>query len=127
MYKITFSSYRCIHLREVLVEVSVFFLFFITLIPGGLLPTFPIISIPLCLPFFPLPSSLPSPCPSLGGGGGGREGEEEEATPPQFLIILQSGMMRNSRRRNSFLLLFFFFFSSSFLRIFLNDGISTVV
>ena len=60
MYTITFSSYRCIHLRRVVFEVYIFFLFFFeTHFPGGLLPTFLIISIP------PLPSpSLPSPFPS---------------------------------------------------------------
>ena len=75
MYKISFSSYRCIHLcRVVVFEVSVFLLFFIiTLFPGGLLPTFLIISIPL----LPLPSPFPSPFPPLApsflrGGGGSR-------------------------------------------------------
>ena len=48
------------------------FSFFVTLIPGGLLPTFPKISISLPLVLSPCPiPSLPS---SLGGRGG--EGEE---------------------------------------------------
>ena len=72
MYKITFSSYRCIHLCGVL--VSVFFLFFVvTLIPGGLLPTFPIISIPAHCPS-PF-TSLPLPLLFLEEEEGGR-GEE---------------------------------------------------
>ena len=84
MYKITFPSYRCIHLHGVVVfEVSIFFLLFfiITLFPGGLLPTFPIISIPL-----PSPSLLPSPSPSPLPPSSLR-GEEEEGVVGAVVLI----------------------------------------
>ena len=84
MYKITFFSYRCIHLCRVVFEVYIFFLFFIkTLFPGGLLPTFPIISISpfLLLPPSPFPSSL------FGGGGGGEEREEGRRGAGAHLLI----------------------------------------
>ena len=82
MYKITFSSYRCIHLHQVVFEVYIFFLFFIeTLFPGGLLPTFLIISIP---PFLLLPSLPLSLLPFLeeGGEGGGGGGGVAMGGPP---------------------------------------------
>ena len=76
MYKITFSSYRCIHLCRVVFEVYIFFLFFIeTLFPGGLLTTFLIISIP---PFLLLPSPPLSLLPFL---------EEEEGGAGAHLLI----------------------------------------
>ena len=72
MYKITFSSHRCIHLCQVVFEVYIFFLFFIkTLFPGGLLPTFLIISIS---PFLLLPPSPPFTFFPFWRRGGGEEG-----------------------------------------------------